>query len=83
MIRLMNTRHEYPIEGSEDVKLVYASTGVHGTGAMAGIGVAYHRPVRVTLEGSGATIPIRDSVMFARMSLVVAFLALIAMRWVR
>lgn len=83
MIRLMNNQHEHPVEGMEDVKLVYASTGVYGTGAMAGIGLAYHRPVRVILEGRGATIPIRDHVMYARMSLVVAFLALIAMRWAR
>jgi hypothetical protein len=76
----MRTEHERPVDGMEDVRLVYASTGVHGGGAMAGVGLAYHRPVRVVLTGSGAIIPIRDHVMEARLALVVAFLLMIVLR---
>ena len=76
MVDVRHLLREHLIEEQGGVRLTYADTGLLASNRFAAAGVSYRRPVRVTMTGSGVTVPIRDHVMIVRLS-VAAFLVVV------
>jgi hypothetical protein len=50
--------------------------------SFGGGGLTYHRPVLITLRGSGTVIPIRDHVMDVRLAAALLLLLAGIWRWI-
>jgi hypothetical protein len=82
MLRIRHARRERTVDGADGVTLTLADSGFYWMTSFGGGGLTYHRPVLITLRGSGTVIPIRDHVMDVRLAAALLLLLAGIWRWI-